>query len=84
MRKGICLKCGSKEVYQCYVPAYGGGIRWEGCNHINLTTQWSCEPTREWVSYICTNCGYYENYILDRKVLELVKKPENLWVKVNE
>jgi predicted nucleic-acid-binding Zn-ribbon protein len=82
MRKGICPKCGSSEIYQSFIPNEGGGIGWGDNTYIRVKAKWGSSGTGGWESFLCANCGYYENYIIDREILEMVKKPENRWVKL--
>ena len=82
MRKGICPKCGSTEIYHFCMPHVGGGLGWE--RYLNIKVQWGEKATLNWDTFLCTNCGYFENYLNDRELLESVKNPENQWVKVNQ
>jgi hypothetical protein len=32
--------------------------------------------TRQWVTYLCANCGYFENYLTDKdKIAQIVADP---------
>ena len=57
MKNGICPRCGAETVY-----AKPGGIG-EAAIHVNTSGLLSLPV--ECTSYICTSCGYYENYIND-------------------
>ena len=85
MRKGVCPKCGSTEIYHCYDPKHGGGIGWgDYPNYIRFTSKWGSDGTKGFETFICANCGYFENYIIDREVLDKsIKDPANRWTKVN-
>ena len=33
-------------------------------------------PTRQWVTYLCADCGYFENYVTDKeKIAQIVADP---------
>ncbi len=86
MRDGKCPRCGNSDVYRCHVPRQGGGISAAGDNsHMLLVRDvYSWEITMEWETLLCAECGYYENYLLDRPLItRLTTKPENsIWKKV--
>lgn len=83
MRKGVCPKCGSTEIYHSYIPHVGGGIGWE--RYLIIKVQWGETATLDWDSYLCANCGYFENYIIDKEILnKTIKDPKNTWEKVNQ
>lgn len=67
MKSGQCPKCGSSEVYRKTRGALEEGVS------ISL---WAAATLD---TYICTNCGYIENYVLDdSNFTKIVKK----WDKV--
>ena len=65
MRDGKCPKCSSTTVY-----TKQGGV---GDTHIHVHTTFVSLPV-EVVSYVCTTCGYFENYITNRDKLDDVAK----------
>lgn len=64
MRNGICPKCNAATVYS---KKKGAGF--EGGLYIYTSAM---TMSSQYISYICTTCGYFENYILDDKKLESV------------
>ena len=80
MKSGHCPKCNSQEIY---ASADGGGIG-DGFNLLVLTEQESMTSTRQWQTYLCTACGYYENYLLDQdKIVRIVDDPQRAgWKKL--
>ena len=70
MRDGQCPKCNSKTVY-----SKQGGV---GSTHIHVYTGILSVPV-EILSFVCTTCGYFENYIADEnKLADVAQK----WDKV--
>ncbi len=74
MRKGICPKCNSSSVY-CLEDGIGsaefhyirrGGFGWS-------STSFDC--------YLCSTCGYFENYVNKRDHLETIEQKGN-WKRV--
>ena len=73
MRNGKCSKCNSATVY--WQSKGVGGIR-----GIDLTIGIFARAVNV-TSYVCTTCGYFENYIADAsKLAEVAQK----WTKVPE
>ena len=71
MRNGICLKCGAGTIFS---QTNGVG----GRNGVAVSIGFSLEST-EVTSFVCTTCGYFENYFTDQKQLSnLMQK----WQKV--
>lgn len=65
MKNGICPKCGSSNVFM-----EEKGIQWhDGMRVITGSISWG-SPKYE--SYVCTDFGYFENYITDVKELARV------------
>ena len=71
MRNGTCQKCGSASICS---QTNGVG----GRNGIAVSIGFSLEST-EVTSFVCTTCGYFENYFTDQKQLSNVKEK---WQKV--
>jgi predicted nucleic-acid-binding Zn-ribbon protein len=66
LRTGVCPKCRATTVYK---KAEGVGF----AERVVVRTGWLNAPSR-YDSYICTTCGYFENYIADRGKLEEVAR----------
>ena len=80
MKDGQCPKCNSREVYSSNRGA-GIGDRFS----IHVRDGDSMSPTREWQTYLCAACGYYENYLLDEvKIARIVDDPQKAgWKKLS-
>jgi predicted nucleic-acid-binding Zn-ribbon protein len=85
MRSGKCPKCGSTEIFQSHDPQTGGGIGWgESPEYLRVLAKWGATMTKKWETFLCGNCGYFENYIMDREILDVfLHDPEYHWVKVD-
>lgn len=80
MKNGICLKCDSPTVYvsemgfqqERYLMPLGGML--DGVMPV----------TRR--NYVCTNCGYFEEYLVERaaleKIAEMAKNEKRGWLQV--
>jgi len=68
MRKGRCPKCGSADVFarRNGIGQDGGSVFLYGLSLVTLPT------TIE--SYVCTGCGYFENYVADGGKLSKVTR----------
>jgi hypothetical protein len=68
---------------EIYSSLDGGGIG-DGFSVLVLNGE-SMGPTREWQTFLCVNCGYYENYLLDEvKIARIVEDPKKAgWQKVS-
>jgi hypothetical protein len=76
MRSGTCPKCEAPTVYR---RQRGIGIGGSG-GTVHVQTSWVTTPSPV-ESYICTRCGYFENYVVDdKKMAEVV----NTWEKVSQ
>ena len=64
-----CVKCGSNEIIKTKYTNIGYAA---GFQALNLALFKNC--IIEW--YICTDCGYIENYIDDPKVAKQVKNKD--------
>lgn len=67
MRNGICPKCNSTEIYKKVKGISQGGSG--GC--ASIYTSWITTPT-DLESFICTFCGFFESYVIDRNKLNEV------------
>jgi predicted nucleic-acid-binding Zn-ribbon protein len=73
MRNGVCPRCGSATVY-----SQAGGVHVSGGERIYVPTS-RIDKAVPFVSFVCTTCGYFENYIADQnKLTEVAQK----WQKV--
>jgi predicted nucleic-acid-binding Zn-ribbon protein len=83
MKNGKCPKCGSGEIYRYNDPEIGGGVGWgDSPNQIRIKSKWGSDTSKKWETLLCTGCGYYENYILDRTVLDAVIAGDGGWTRV--
>ncbi len=74
MRNGKCSKCNSATVYQ-----QTGGISFYGSQSFHVRTG-ALQTGVPYVSFLCTTCGYFENYVADAaKLAEVAQK----WQKVS-
>ena len=86
MKKGVCPKCGSLEVYKFGGADNTGGIGWFGEDgKVTLAVKdngW--RPTWGHETTLCCNCGFYENYLVDNERLNNIhSNPEKAgWKKV--
>ncbi len=74
MRRGLCVKCGTPTVYRKWDGIYQGTAR-----VYVQTGNWIIHPSPV-DCYICTRCGYFEQYVAAdaRKMSEIA----NTWEKV--
>ena len=74
MRSGTCIKCLSPTVH---MKPNGVQIG-ENMRGVYIVTSMFSMPS-PFVTFLCTNCGYFENYVNDpAKLAEVSKK----WVKI--
>ena len=73
MRSGYCPKCQAPTVYRKWDGIY------QGARRVYVTTgNWIVVPSPA-DCYICTRCGYFEQYVADaQKMAEIT----NTWEKV--
>ncbi|MDD3628036.1 MAG: hypothetical protein PHV06_12050 [bacterium] len=75
MKKGICPKCGAETVY-----SKNDGIKYSVMQGVVIVkTNTILNIPSSAISYVCTTCGYFENYITDKNKLSAVAKE---WKKV--
>ena len=72
MKNGTCPKCNSSNVFKKIKGVFFGVL------NVNVNTRFSIMGS-EFESYVCTDCGYFENYILDKPKLQQVQQK---WTKV--
>lgn len=86
MRDGQCPKCGKNNVYRCQVPGQGGGISMdlETPRILHMRDVYNWEIVKDWETLICADCGYYENYLLDKALIaRVIGNPNSqVWKKV--
>ncbi len=62
-----CPKCNSTDVF----VSDGPGVGWD--LSLEVSRDGSMYPTQEWETYLCTNCGYFENYLTKQDWLAEVR-----------
>jgi hypothetical protein len=68
MKNGQCPKCNSTTIH-----SQPQGIYYYQITALHLGNTGSMMiPNATVVSYLCTTCGYFENYIADQKILAQV------------
>lgn len=73
MRNGKCPKCGSSEIYTNDADGEGFG------GDEAATLQCGLDSTDKWQTYLCVNCGYYENYLTDKDLMaDIVAKRKRM------
>ena len=80
MKNGQCPKCDSREIYF----SNGGAGIGDGFS-IHVLDGDSMKPTRQWQTFLCAGCGYYENYLLDEvRIARIVDDPQKAgWKKLS-
>lgn len=80
MKNGQCPKCGSREIY---ASTSSGGVGDGFSLHVLLGE--GMHPTRDWQTFLCASCGYFENYLLDEgKIERIVEDPQKAgWKKIS-
>ncbi len=66
MLNGQCPRCNAKDVYK-----KNNGII-SGEKHVYVTGLGFTSPRTDQTTFLCTSCGYYENYIADETIREKV------------
>lgn len=81
MKNGECPKCHSQAIYVS--DGTGGGIG--GHEHTLEVQNSGSWNTYDWQTLLCADCGYYENYLLDKRKLANIKaNPQKEgWKKLN-
>jgi predicted nucleic-acid-binding Zn-ribbon protein len=73
MRNGICPKCSAQTVH-----SQTSGVFFGNSNGFHVRTA-QLDRSTPFVSFVCTTCGYFENYVADRSKLAAVAQS---WDKV--
>ena len=69
MKRGVCVKCGSKTVY-----TKENAVAFEqGRKGVFIKTGMG-QSASDTEAYICSSCGYFEIYVIDHKKLQDVAK----------
>jgi predicted nucleic-acid-binding Zn-ribbon protein len=68
MKKGVCLKCGSRNVYSAEQGVF------TRTHHGVPITAWT---TASLTYYVCVDCGYVEHYIADPSSLTKITQKWN-------
>jgi predicted nucleic-acid-binding Zn-ribbon protein len=81
MKSGTCPKCKSKNVVMS--PGEYGGVG-PGLQMMVMGDGTGMSSTKYWQTYLCLDCGYFENYITDRKILDAIQSnlAKSNWKKV--
>jgi ribosomal protein S27AE len=74
MRNGICPKCGSSTVYAKFE-----GLKYYVNTGVVFVYTGRMTMASPAMAYVCSTCGYFENYITDQKKLAEVAEK---WQKV--
>jgi predicted nucleic-acid-binding Zn-ribbon protein len=86
VRDGQCPKCGKQNVYRCQVPGQGGGVSpaSDGAYLLQIRDLYGWKVVQNWETFLCADCGYYENYILDKEAIsKVITNPKGqIWNKV--
>ena len=74
MKNGICPKCGSATIY-----SKADGLKYSAMRGVVFVETGGITMASSAIAYVCTTCGYFENYITDQSKLSGVLKN---WQKV--
>lgn len=66
MKMTTCPKCQSTNVFVCET-----GVGWDF--NLGIRNDDIQYPTEDWETYLCTDCGYFENYVTDNDQLKKIK-----------
>jgi len=75
MKNGICPKCGNATVY-----TMNNGVSFSPMSGVCFVRTGGATMASAATSYVCSRCGYFENYIADANKLTSVAKA---WQKVS-
>ncbi len=79
MRDGTCDKCGTAAVMQRTGGIYPAGGTANPTVFVNDGTM--VQRTVDYETFLCTACGYYENYVTDVGKLQNVATPGSGWAR---
>jgi predicted nucleic-acid-binding Zn-ribbon protein len=68
MKKGLCPKCGSREVYD------GSGVSGKSGMNFSNTIPITSLSNAKLDNYVCFICGYVESYVASPKDLAKIEK----------
>ena len=74
MRDGRCVRCGG-EVRQLTNGIHSGG---EG---VTVNDGSMIRPPKSYETFLCTACGYWEDYLTDVELLRRVAEGHGGWAK---
>jgi hypothetical protein len=60
MKNGLCPKCGTASVF-----SKPDGVKFSAMQGVAFVHTGGSTRATPAMSYVCTNCGYFENYLLD-------------------
>lgn len=72
MKSGKCPRCNGTDVYH----KINGVISGDKKIYVRISM---LSPATDKETFVCSSCGYYENYIIDKSILNKVKEK---WAKV--
>ncbi|HLC82498.1 MAG TPA: hypothetical protein VJI69_01630 [Bacteroidia bacterium] len=75
MKNGNCPKCNSTTIYKLQ-----DGIGSSECQCISIGG-WG-KTSAKFDCYICTTCGYFENYVNDLNQLDAIANGKGNWKKI--
>ena len=67
MKNGKCPRCDSSEIYHKINGIISGNKK----IYVRVSI---LSPETGKVTYVCSSCGYYENYICDKNILSKIKE----------
>lgn len=62
-----CPKCSSDNIF-----VRRGGVGWGAQVMVN-GVGFGMKPTGDWLTYLCTDCGYFENYVTQKDWLAKIQ-----------
>ncbi|MCX6554508.1 MAG: hypothetical protein NTZ12_05760 [Candidatus Aminicenantes bacterium] len=68
MKKGVCPRCGGKEIYSGSSVANKSGMHESNCIPVSFLRRAALD------NFVCGQCGYVESYIAKEKDLAAIKK----------
>ena len=74
MRDGTCTKCGYPSVRQLT-----RGIYYSGSTGVMVNDGSSIRRPVSYETFLCTGCGYWENYLTDTEMLRRIADGAGGW-----